>query len=187
MAFSKYGLLLFWDGGAGRWACPVGFVHQFEDVTGWDQQRLLMSGYGQSTYGDFEPFDSWMTETHEVFLNRFREETVEVIAKLKEAMPLFYFLLNYFTAHTGGVLLMQWTQAIVSYIDAVQFMDWLTDATRRSQEDSEGDMTDGVDSSYWFSSPEALIVFSHHPSIIVRVIRLFQRAAHTLRSISMLR
>ena len=71
--------------GAGR--APVGFVHQFEDVTGLDQQRLLMSGYGQPTYGDFERFDSWMTETHEVFLNRFREETIEVIAKLKEAMP----------------------------------------------------------------------------------------------------
>ena len=38
-------------------------------------------------------------------------------------------------------------------------------------------MTDGVDSSYWFTSPEALIVFSHHPSIIVRVLRLFHRAA----------
>ena len=60
VAFSKFGLFLFWDGEAERWACPVGYNHQFEDVTGWDPQRLLMSGYGQSTYGDFEPLESWM-------------------------------------------------------------------------------------------------------------------------------
>ena len=152
VAFSKFGLYLYWDEEMERWSCPFGLAHQLEDVTGWDPQRLLMSGYGQSTYGDFEPLESWMSETHEVFLTRFREETIDVIAKLKVALPLFYFLLNYFTAHTSGILLMQWTQANVSYIEAVQFMDWLTDAVGRSQDDSEGDMTDGVDSSYWFTS-----------------------------------
>ena len=72
---------------------------------------------------------------------------------------------------------MRWTQAIVSHHEAVQFMNWLTDATQRSQDDTQGDMTDGVDSSYWFSSPEAEAVFSRYPSIIIRVLRLFQRAA----------
>ena len=106
---------MFWDDEAERWACPFGYNSQFEDVAGWDAQRLLMSGYGQETYGDFNPIESWMSETHEEFLIRFRVETIEVIERLKEALPLFYFLLNYFTAHSSGVLLMQWTQANVSY------------------------------------------------------------------------
>ena len=44
VAFTKCGLYLFWDEGRERWTCPFGYNSQFEDVSGWDPQRLLMSG-----------------------------------------------------------------------------------------------------------------------------------------------
>ena len=55
IAFTKLGLYLFWDDEIGCWSCPFGYDSQFEDITGWNEQRLTMSGYGQGTYADFDP------------------------------------------------------------------------------------------------------------------------------------
>ena len=105
------------------WRCPTGSATQFEEITGWTDERLTMSGYGQGTYADFDPSASLIGESYEDFVARCRSEMFQAILRLKETVPVLFFTLNYLTAHPRGVRLMGWTQATLTYYEASAFMD----------------------------------------------------------------
>ena len=55
--------------------CPTGSATQFEEITGWTDERLIMSGYGQGTYADFDPTAFLIGVPYEDFVVRCRSET----------------------------------------------------------------------------------------------------------------
>ena len=135
-----------------------------------------MSGYGQGTYTDLDPTVPLVGESPDDFFERSKSETSWSILRWKGTVPILYFTLNYLTAHPRGRRLMGWTQAILTYYEATAFMDWLVGAIDASERDTSGGPLGTVDANYWFTSPDAEIVFLGRLCIIAKAVRLLQRA-----------